>query len=156
MKDWFASLAPRERRSVIGAGAFVAVVVLYVAAVEPVLEHRAMLERGVVAQRELVTWMRGIAADQGSGAPAAGAGGSLFAVVDRSVRATALAGAVQRVQPEGTGTVRVWLDGADFDELVRWIAVLDRQYGIGVSSLSVERGLAPGSVNVRLTLDRGE
>lgn len=155
MRDWFASLAPRERRSVAGAGALLAVVILYVAAIEPVLEHRAMLERGIAAQRELVDWMRGVAGDVETGAAANGAGGSLFAVVDRSVRGTPLAGAVQRVQPEGAGTVRVWLDGAGFDELVRWIAALERQHGIGVSSLSVERGSGPGLVNARLTLERG-
>lgn len=155
MIDWFAALAPRERKSVIGAGVLVVVVVLYVAAIEPVLEHRAMLERGVAAQRDLVHWMRDVAGELDSGPPVADAGGSLFALVDRSVRGTALAGAVQRVQPEGSGTVRVWLDGADFDELVRWIAALDRRHGIGVSSLAVERGPAPGSVNVRLTLERG-
>lgn len=155
MRDWFASLAPRERKSVLGAGALVVVVVVYIAVIEPLIEHRAMLERGVAAQRELVTWMRGVAGELDAGAPVSDAGGSLFAVVDRSVRGTALAGAVQRVQPEGTGTVRVWLDGADFDELVRWVAALDRRHGIGVSSLSVERGPAPGAVNVRLTLERG-
>lgn len=155
MREWFASLAPRERASVAGAGVLLAVVVVYLLLIEPMLEHRAMLERGIAAQRDLVTWMRGVAGDIDAGAPLSGDGGSLFAVVDRSVRGTALAGAIERVQPEGTATVRVWLDGADFDELVRWIATLDRQHGIGVSSLSVERGPAPGSVNARMTLERG-
>jgi general secretion pathway protein M len=157
MKNWYLSLAPRERWLVTGAAVFIAVVIFYLALVEPLIERRAMLERGIVAQRELAAWMRGIAGDGDTAAPVAtpDSGGSLFAVVDRSVRGTLLAGAVQRVQPEGSGSVRVWLDGANFDELVRWIAVLDRQHGIGVTALAVERGAASGIVNARLTLERG-
>lgn len=150
MKDWFSSLSRRERFLVAGAAVVLVMIAGYLLAVEPVLERRAALERGVAAQQELLGWMR---AQTGGDAPTARAE-SLFASVDRSARQTALAGSIQRIQPEGQTIVRVWLDAAPFDELVSWVARLDHEHGITVSALAVDRGTEPGKVGARLTLER--
>ena len=156
MKAWFLGLAPRERWLFGGAAALVALLLVYLLVVEPLQQRRAMLERGVVAQRELLGWMRDaiVPLRGGTTAPAGSRGQSLFAVVDRSARATVLAGALQRVQPEGQASVRVWFEDAPFDDLVRWVAALQREHGVTVNTLSVERTDTAGLVNARLTLER--
>lgn len=154
MKDWFLSLAPRERR-IVAAGAVVLIaVVVWMAVVEPLQQRRAQMEQGVATNRALIAWMNQVGGSLGAGPRRVGNGDSLFAAVDRSARATALAGSLQRVQPEGQTTVRVWLDNAPFDELVRWVGALERDQGIAVSALSVERTQTAGLVNARLTLER--
>lgn len=156
MKTWFLGLAPRERL-LIGGGAVVVVLLLvYLLVIEPLQQRRAVLERGVVAQRELLTWMRDavVPLRGNTAAPDDNRGQSLFVVVDRSARATVLAGALQRVQPEGQGNVRAWFNDAPFDDLVRWIATLQREHGVTVNTLSVERADAAGLVNARVTLER--
>lgn len=152
---WYGALAPRERRLVVVGAAVVVLTIIYLAVVEPLAERRAQLEQGVAAQRTLLAWMNEVE-DQVRpvGAQLVGNGDSLFATIDRSARATALAGALQRVQPEGQQTVRVWLDNAQFDELVRWIGALEREHRIMVSVLTVERTQESGLVNARLTLER--
>ncbi len=156
MKSWFLGLAPRERLLIGGAAAIVVLLLVYLLVIEPLQQRRAVLERGVVAQRELLSWMRdAVVPLRGSSAtPANSRGQSLFAVVDRSARTTVLAGALQRVQPEGQGNVRVWFEDAPFDDLVRWTATLQREHGISVNTLSVERTDSAGLVNARVTLER--
>jgi general secretion pathway protein M len=156
MKSWFLGLAPRERMLVAGAAVVVVLLLAYLLVVEPLQQRRAMLERGVIAQRELLTWMRDavVPLRGNTTAPPDSRGESLFAVVDRSARATVLAGALQRVQPEGQGNVRVWFEDAPFDDLVRWTAALQREHGVSVNTLSVERTDSAGLVNARVTLER--
>lgn len=152
---WYGALAPRERRMVVVGAAAVALLIVYLAVVEPLAQRRAQLEQGVAAQRTLLAWMNEVGDRVRTAGPQrVGNGDSLFATVDRSVRATALAGSVQRVQPEGQQTVRVWLDNAPFDELVRWVGMLDREHSVVVSALTAERTQASGMVNARLTLER--
>ncbi|MCA1798806.1 MAG: type II secretion system protein M [Xanthomonadaceae bacterium] len=153
--QWFNALAPRERRLVAFGAAAVVLLIAYIAVVEPLAQRRAQLEQGVAAQRTLLAWMNEVAGQVSPpGAQQVGSGDSLFATVDRSARATVLAEALQRLQPEGQQTVRVWLDNAQFDELVRWIGTLEREHRIMVSVLTIERTQESGLVNARLTLER--
>lgn len=156
MKTWFLGLAPRERLLIGGGAAVVVLLLVYLLVIEPLQQRRAVLERGVIAQRELLTWMRDavVPLRGNASAPNDNRGQSLFVVVDRSARATVLAGALQRVQPEGQGNVRAWFNDAPFDDLVRWIATLQREHGVTVNTLSVERADTAGLVNARVTLER--
>lgn len=156
LQTWYLSLAARERL-LVGVGAVVVLLLLvYLLVVEPLQQRRDTLERGIASQRELLAWMHeAVVPLRGNAAqPVASRGQSLFAVVDRSARGSALAGALQRVQPEGNGAVRVWLGDAPFDELVRWIGALQREHAVAVGALSVERAEGAGLVNARLTLER--
>jgi type II secretory pathway component PulM len=54
-------------------------------------------------------------------------------------------------QPDGNQSVRVQLEAAPFDILLAWLATLDRQYGLGVDSITIDRGNAPGLVNASVS-----
>lgn len=156
MKNWFLNLAPRERWLVIAAAGMAGILSIYVFVLEPLIARKAMLERQVIAQEQLLQWMQATASSstlRGSDSTDERTE-SLFALVDRSARGTALAGALQRIQPEGQSVVRIWLDNASFDELVRWVATLERDHGVVVTVLAVERASEPGRVTARLTLER--
>jgi general secretion pathway protein M len=153
MMTWFAGLSTRERAMVGVAIGFVLVAVIWFAALQPLMERRALLERGIAAQESLLEWMQAQRPATANGS-AASPGESLFALVDRSARATVLAESVQRIQPDGRDAVRVWLEAASFDALVSWIAQLDAAHGVGVTMLAVERAADEGRVSVRLTLER--
>jgi general secretion pathway protein M len=90
---------------------------------------------------------------QSGGAEPTGLGGrSLLAVTDSTARAGGLGDALKRVEPEGRDNVRVWLDGASFDVLLKWLATLSTTHGIQVDSATLERSETAGRVNARLTL----
>jgi general secretion pathway protein M len=48
--------------------------------------------------------------------------------------------------------VRVWLDGAPFDVLVKWLTTLNSTHGILVDNATLERTESAGRVDARLTL----
>ncbi|MDQ3731823.1 MAG: type II secretion system protein M, partial [Pseudomonadota bacterium] len=58
MKNWFYSLAPRERLMVAGGGAAVAVALTFLMIWAPFAEKHAQLAVSVKAQQETLEWMR--------------------------------------------------------------------------------------------------
>ena len=159
MKAWFLSLAPRERLIVAAGAGVLLVLVLWLGVWEPLAQRTQQLEQSVTVQEETLAWMQQAAAEieqlRRSGGPAATGlqGRSLLAVVDQATRAAGLSGGLKRIEPEGADRVRVQFERIAFDDFMRWLDGLQRQYGVFTQSITVEREEAPGRVNIRLTLD---
>ena len=80
---------------------------------------------------------------------------SLMARVDQGLRDAGLSSVLTRIEPDGDGRVRLWLDDASFDAVVAWLEGLTDRAGVSVIDASVDRSEGPGLVRVRLTLERG-
>jgi len=158
MKEWLAGLEPRERVLVYAAAAIVGVILVYAIFIQPLYSKYDQLVDSVEQQRETVQWMQQNAVTirqlKGAGTAAGEglAGRSLLSVADSEARSARLGPALKRVEPEGSDAVRVWLDGASFDELVAWLEVMSSRYGADVDTITLERAEAAGVVNARLTL----
>lgn len=157
-RAWWATLAPREQR-VLGAGAVVlSVIILYLAAWEPLVTGRQQRLTALEDARALATLLETLAVEvqrsRGAGGGTAGAGQSLLTVVDQSRRASQLTKPPTRLQPEGDAAVRIWLEDVPFDALLRWVGDLQLRYGVRVDTADIERESGPGLVNARLTLVR--
>ena len=158
LRTYWQGLAPRERRF-LGGGAVALVLILgYVLVWSPYREAVAGLREDVAAQREQLAWMHQAAAQVErlrAERPENGdtGRGSLLSRVDRTARGQGLGEAVQRVRPDGNGRVRVWLEAAAFDRMVRWLGELERRGGVRVAELVVNRGDAPGRVGARIVLE---
>jgi len=161
MKAWFESLDPRERRMLIIGSALLGVMLFYLLAWEP-LEHGVeSLRKSHAEQRARLQWMQQAVAEVkqlrgSSGRPAQLAKGqSLLAAIDRAARSNQLGDALKRVQPDGSERARVWLEGASFDRLVRWVDSLQRQQGVRVVSSVFEAREEVGRVDARLVFEIG-
>jgi general secretion pathway protein M len=152
IRTWWSARTARERTVVSVGAALVALALLWAMVLNPLTLRRAELERAVPEQRALLAWMESL--PTGSGNDTRATQGSLFAVVDRSARSTALAGTLSRIQPEGADTVRVWFDETPFNDLVTWLALLEREHGVRVTAVAVDRTATPGRVSARVTLAR--
>ena len=159
MKEWWNGLAPREQRMVLFGGIALVIMAFYFGIWEPVQTQKENLEKAIAEQRAVRDWIQQAAIEvdalrgrSRTGSRAASGGRSLLAVVDQTAKQGKLGPALRRVEPEGTAAVRVWLDQASFDDTVRWLAGLQRDHGIFVSTITVDRQDAPGMVNVRLSL----
>ncbi len=159
MKAWLAGLEPRERYMVLGGAALLAVLLVYVALWEPLVNKVERLRASTAEQQLTLAWMRSAAQEArrlrgaGGGAKTIASGQSLLSLVDRTAKAGRLGGALKRVQPDGDNKVRVWLEGAGFDDLIRWVAQLERRQGITVESSVFEAREDSGRVDGRLVFE---
>lgn len=159
LRAWWGTLAPREQR-VLGAGAIVvAGAILYLGVWEPLAQARRDRQLALEDARALAAQLEALAVEiqggrGGAAAGTVGAGQSLLAVVDQSRRASALTKPPSRLQPEGDGVVRIWLEDVPFEALLRWLGDLQLRYGVRVDTADIERESGPGLVNARITLVR--
>jgi len=159
MKAWLENLAPRERLMVMAAASLVGLLLAYALVWSPLRSGYLEMQDTVDGQRDTAAWMQdsarllaqlkrnGVGAAQGLG------GQSLLSLADSTARSGGLAGALKRVEPDGSDSVKVWLEGAPFDQLIQWLGSLAERYGVSVDTVSMERVAdVAGRVNARLTL----
>ena len=157
VRQWHDSLAPRERNLVYVAAALVGIAVLYLGLALPLKHLHARQVARVEKKTADLAWMRQAAPRVAAIAARGGAAGSesLVVLVDRTGRASGLAGAVREQSPNGTNGLRLRLEGAPFDLMIAWLAGLQQQYGVNVSDATMDGGSAPGLVNASITLTHG-
>lgn len=155
MNEWWGSLQPRERLMVGGLGIFLVVFGFYFLLIEPLFagaaEYREKSDR---AAREL-QWMQQAIVDlPASGARPVNANSntSLNVIVDRTrtrYRLTAT-----NTQQVGEQQLRVRLEDAKFDDVVRWLGELRSNYGISIDTAAVNQTDVRGTTTASLTLTR--
>ncbi|RLK48355.1 type II secretion system protein M (GspM) [Alkalispirillum mobile] len=159
VRAFWQGLEQREQR-ILSAGAVITAALLLWGGVWLPLSDRAESLRTDVAEaRAEKVWMAQSAERirQAGGGPSEAAPadqGSLLGRVDRSANSFSLAERVDRIQPDGDARVRVWLERADFDQMLRWLDSLSEN-GVQVHALSVDPLDTPGRINARLTLEAG-
>lgn len=77
-------------------------------------------------------------------------GQSLFGIANSTSKGFQVT--FKRYEPVGENALSLWLEGVNFNNLVRWLERLDKRYGVKVKEIAVERQSIEGSVNVRLVL----
>lgn len=159
LKDWYYSLKPRERVIVIGGAAVVALVAIYTFALAPF--YAALHERSErVAQKQSdLAYMRSVAGElQASGASqpmsAIPTDESLVVLIDRTARECGLGSALTGQTPTGPTGIRVRLESAAFDVLVKCLANLQQVHAVSIESATFDRAARSGLVNASLVLNR--
>lgn len=143
---WVA-LQPREQRALAIAGAVAAVLVLIYGIWLPSQLAAEKAQSRYESNRALLLQL------QAASAPASGgnvAAGSVLRIASDLAAASGLA--LGRIEPEGDGGVRVWLENADFNAVAGWLATLSAQ-GVRVEEAQVERQ-SNGTVSARFALAR--
>ncbi|MDJ0814093.1 MAG: type II secretion system protein GspM [Woeseiaceae bacterium] len=160
MRDWFDSLAPRERLFV-SVGAVAVVFALLYAFIWAPLDtgHKALRASVTDWERSLAELrpLRGSAAAVTNVAPrSSGSQQTPVVIVDQTLRARGLDRALRRSQPTTSNGIRVEFENVAFDDLVLWLDDLGRQYAMQVASgsLSTSSQAAPGRIDATLTLER--
>lgn len=158
MKQWFLSLAPRERLVVGVGGGVVVLVLLYVLLIEPFVQGIAERERRIARLEEDLAWMvdaaSEVAALRETGATTNEIDGDqpVYLAIDDAVSEAGLP-QPDELAPDGSDTARVEFDEVAFDRLMGVIADLESQSGIVVTRARFERQ-EEGIVRARLTLER--
>jgi general secretion pathway protein M len=155
---YWRNLSARERMLVGGGGAVLGVLLFYGAIWAPIQANLTTLRKQVPQEHQQVQWMRAqverVKKLQAS-APAATQSGGLLSFVERSAQSLDLQKYVKRVEPEGQSAVRLVIDGIPFNDLINWLATLQKQGGMRVDNASIEPLPTAGTVNARLLLRTG-
>ncbi|WP_017444455.1 type II secretion system protein GspM [Gayadomonas joobiniege] len=148
MKNWFESLAPRERQLVLGAS-IVLVIGLFMQLVwGPLNEAEQNARQKVNNQQQLLTWMNEKTAEyqQMKRQDRKAVNGSLSQIVSSAARSSGIS--LSRMQPQGD-SLNVQLDEIEFNKLVRWMADLTQNKGLTIEAIDVHAAEQSGVVRVR-------
>lgn len=160
LREWLATLAPRERLMVGIAAAFSVFTALYLGIWEQLAGAHQQRAENLAQARAQATRLEAVGAESlqlrraGNAGVAVNRNLSLLSAVDQASKSGTLGKPPARLQPEGDAEVKVWLEDVNFDGVVRWIAELETRYGVSVKTVDIERESAPGLVNARLSLVR--
>ncbi|MEM8984588.1 MAG: type II secretion system protein GspM [Pseudomonadota bacterium] len=158
MKDWFDGLAVRERAMVAFGAVFVVVAVFYALVWSPLSISNERLASDIESDRKTLAELRrveGRLTPPNGGARSNPSGQSLAILISQSVTRFQLRDSLVRNNPSADdNTVTVRFENAAFDNLVAWLADLERTSGLGVRSSSFNRTESSGRIDATVTLER--
>jgi general secretion pathway protein M len=157
LRPWFDGLSAREQRMVAWAGVAIAALIFFGGGVLPLYETASKAAQRVEQKQKDLSWMRSVADELRAAGPAATramSGRSLIVVVDQTAQQAGLGTALSGSQPSGTGGIRVRIEGAAFDNVVAWLALLEQQQQVTVESATIDRGPQAGVVNASIALKK--
>jgi len=151
-------LPMRDRRALQGLTVAIVLALLYVLIWLPISDFRDNAMAEAERAEDRLAWiqsreaqLRQIAAAGDSSRGADLGGGDFLTTVTNSAQNAGLS--LQRFEPSGSSSMRIWLEGVAFDELIQWLSHLRSEYGVAVDQAGLERTGDPGRVNARLTLE---
>lgn len=158
MKQLYTNLTIRERQMVLGAFVFLILFIIYQSWTS-FTSYTDKLQYRVDNQQQLLSWMQQAAREvkllRGTEAIGERPKGKqlLLGLIDRTAKQNNLAGSLQKVQPEGEQGVRIWMEKAQFDNVVIWLDTLQYKHGLVVSDVSMDSQDVPGVINVRALIE---
>lgn len=151
------ALNQRERLIVSFLGVVVIFALVMLVVYIPLLKKRDEVLLRYESNVELLNWMSSVAPQvkkQTTGSPAsAQSAQSIMNTVNQTAQAYQLN--LDRIQPEGKSNLRVWIQDASFDALMRWLVDLQNTSGISVKNISIDSGNNSGIVSARVVLSAG-
>jgi len=150
VQDWYAGLAPQERRTLTWGGLIGAALIIF-GGLWQLQSTVSAVERRVDAKRSDLAWMQAVAPRM-QATPAGRADEPLPLLVDRTARDSGLGSTLTGVEPAAAGGLRVRFEAASFDALVVWLARVQQERGLVVESASVDGTDAAGLVNANIVL----
>ncbi|HEY6645466.1 type II secretion system protein GspM [Povalibacter sp.] len=159
LQDWFRTLKPRERAVVLGGGVIVVVVALYTLALAPFYKTLHERSERVQHMEADLTWMRSVAGEvQALGANQLVSAGpsdeSLVVLIDRTARECGIGSSLTGQTPNGDSGIRVRLEAAPFNALVKCVGNLQQVHAISIEQATFDKASRPGLVNASLVLTR--
>lgn len=148
----YEAAAPREQLALRVLGGFLAALLVLLLVVLPLHRFNSDAIAAYRAQQDTLTWMQSNRALIGSSSSGAARkpGDSVLTLANQSARNLGLS--FKRYEPNGERGLNLWLEQVPFDQVVKWLDVLERDYGVIAVDFSASRRNEAGLVDVRLIL----
>jgi general secretion pathway protein M len=154
LASWYATQSPRDQR-VLVIGCVVVALILLVGIFLPLQRKLREADSALQQQQADLEWMTQVGpalAAAGPGPAAVATADSLVVLVDTSARESGLGQALTGTQPAGDGSMRVQLEGADFNAVTNWVSRLSTQHGVRVEAATITASNSPGIVSATVRL----
>jgi general secretion pathway protein M len=153
MKEWFASLQPRERLIVVAGSVAALIIALWMFVLSPLRSQSADLRDAVAGKQELLISLSRV---EGSQAVSNNAGGgaqqTLVVVISSTAQQHGLI--LPRTREDGPDGINITLQNASFDALMNWLISLETTHSVTVESASISGSREQGLINGQLLLRR--
>ena len=153
LRQFWLERAPRERLWLASGGVFVALVLVYLLAIEPAWKGTQRLERSLPATRAANAELSAILAEARNlrERPAvAVAGGDARAALEASTKRAGLKPA--RLQTGADGDIQLVFANVPYAAWSTWLASAERELGVRVISAKIKATTTPGNADVELAL----
>ncbi|MDX1692700.1 MAG: type II secretion system protein M [Ketobacteraceae bacterium] len=154
-KRAYYGLAPREQNLIAALAVVVIVALIYLIFMFPAQNSVSSASKKLEAKQSLLQWMQAneeqaIAAGKSGNGRRSGNNQNILGAVNSAASRYQIT--LQRYEPEGKDKLRVWLEDASFNNMVRWLHQLESQNGITVSSISLDAEKDPGLISAKIVL----
>lgn len=153
LKTWYSGLQKREQNMVLALGIAMAILLVFLVVVLPLKKYFSNLNDDLsYYENQIVTVQKQVAAIKSAGpAKANNANVSLNQLVNQSAKSFGLS--FSRIEErERNKEIQLRLDNVEFDQLLRWISLLEQDRGLVVDTLRVSKKDTVGKVDASIKL----
>ncbi|MCW9029750.1 MAG: type II secretion system protein M [Kangiella sp.] len=153
LKTWYSGLQQREQTMVIALGLSLAILLLFLIIVLPMRSYFTSLNDDLsYYENQLATVQKQVAAIKSAGpAKVNNENISLNQLVNQTAKSFGLS--FSRIEErERNKEIQLRLDNVEFDQLLRWISLLEQDRGLVVDTLRVSKKDAVGKVDASIKL----
>lgn len=148
-------LQTREQKILRYSVVFLGLLLFYLLIIDPVYSGRDDAEQRLRSAQEAYSIAQRQAVDlkAASSNPQTQPSGSLLTEVESSAQQQGLRNTLKRLQPSGNDQIQVSLEGASYDQLMRWLGNLHQQ-GIRAQRVDIQPDRTSDLLGVQLLLAR--
>ncbi|MDX2143244.1 MAG: type II secretion system protein M [Rhodospirillaceae bacterium] len=158
LKSWWASRAPREQLGLVLSAALLLGVLAFQGIYKPISAYSRSAASAYAEAtaylsdvEQLVRTIRGLGESARGRAPLP-ADGLRVAAAAAAKEADLV---INRLQPRDDGVVEFWIEDADSARIFRWLAGLNRRYGIVATKIDMRRTEQSARVRAQIALSAG-
>lgn len=153
LKTWYSGLQERERNMVIALGVAMAILLIFLLVVLPLKNYFNSLSDDLsYYENQVMTVQKQVAAIKSAGpGKVTNDNISLNQLVNQTAKSFGLS--FSRIEErERNKEIQLRLDDVEFDQLLRWISLLEQSRGLVVDTLRVSKKDAVGRVDASIKL----
>ncbi|MBD3668190.1 MAG: type II secretion system protein M [Kangiella sp.] len=153
LKTWYSGLQERERNMVIALGVALAILLIFLLVVLPLKNYFKSLNDDLsYYENQVMTIQKQVAAIKSAGpGKVTNDNISLNQLVNQTAKSFGLS--FSRIEErERNKEIQLRLDNVEFDQLLRWISLLEQGRGLVVDTLRVSKKDAVGRVDASIKL----
>ena len=160
MKNWYNTLAPRERSLVFYGGIISIILLFWMVVAKPLYNNHQKLNKVISSQKTTLEKMQKqsiqIKQLQGQNTkPKTSNTGNPQQLLERSLQTWRLKPQLERMQSQGANGVTLSLKNANADRVMRFLYELEDKHALSISNLIINNNKkAAGFADIRLTIER--